>query len=162
MSAPVLPDTDVLVDFVSSTSEPMGLDSSLAPVRAATVSAPVPPSAPAELAEDDEMREVFLEEAREVLHDAGVATDDLAHAPSDLALLTTVRRAFHTLKGSSRMVGLKEFGEAAWACEQMYNTQLADHRAAGPDLIDFTKGVLARLRMTRHGLEERLGTRVPP
>ena len=137
--------TDVLVDFVSSTSEPMGLDSSLAPVRAATVSAPVSPSAPAELAEDDEMREVFLEEAREVLHDAGVATDDLAHAPSDLALLTTVRRAFHTLKGSSRMVGLKEFGEAAWACEQMYNTQLADHRAAGPELIDFTKGVLARL-----------------
>ncbi|QTN24185.1 Hpt domain-containing protein [Rhizobacter sp. AJA081-3] len=137
--------TDVLVDFVSSTSEPMGLDSSLAPVRAATVSAPVPPSATAELAEDDEMREVFLEEAREVLHDAGVATDDLAHAPSDLALLTTVRRAFHTLKGSSRMVGLKEFGEAAWACEQMYNTQLADHRAAGPELIDFTKGVLARL-----------------
>jgi len=137
--------TDVLVDFVSSTSEPMGLDSSLAPVRAATVSAPVPLSATAELAEDDEMREVFLEEAREVLHDAGVATDDLAHAPSDLALLTTVRRAFHTLKGSSRMVGLKEFGEAAWACEQMYNTQLADHRAAGPELIDFTKGVLARL-----------------
>jgi len=137
--------TDVLVDFVSSTSEPMGLDSSLAPVRAATVSAPVPLSATSELAEDDEMREVFLEEAREVLHDAGVATDDLAHAPSDLALLTTVRRAFHTLKGSSRMVGLKEFGEAAWACEQMYNTQLADHRAAGPELIDFTKGVLARL-----------------
>jgi chemosensory pili system protein ChpA (sensor histidine kinase/response regulator) len=27
----------------------------------------------------------------------------------------------------------------------MYNTQLADHRAAGPELIDFTKGVLARL-----------------
>ena len=137
--------TDVLVDFVSSTSEPMGLDASLAPVRAATVAAPVPLSATAELAEDDEMREVFLEEAREVLHDAGVATADLAHAPSDLALLTTVRRAFHTLKGSSRMVGLKEFGEAAWACEQMYNTQLADHRAAGPELIDFTNGVLARL-----------------
>ena len=43
-------------------------------------------------------------------------------------LLTTLRRAFHTLKGSSRMVGLKEFGDAAWICEQLYNTHLAEQR----------------------------------
>ncbi|WP_298832251.1 Hpt domain-containing protein [uncultured Piscinibacter sp.] len=135
--------TEVLVDFVNSSSEPMGLEPEIAEVRAT----PVPPSAAAapELAEDDEMREVFLEEAREVLHDAGVATGDLAHAPSDLSLLTTVRRAFHTLKGSSRMVGLREFGDAAWACEQLYNTQLADHRAAEPALLEFTQRVLAQL-----------------
>ncbi|MFT3956916.1 MAG: Hpt domain-containing protein [Piscinibacter sp.] len=138
--------TDVLVDFVASTSEPMGLEPEIAAVRAAPVSAPMPlPTAEPELAEDDEMREVFLEEAREVLHDAGVATGDLVQAPSDLGLLTTVRRAFHTLKGSSRMVGLKEFGEAAWACEQIYNTQLADHRAAAPELVEFTQWVLEQL-----------------
>ena len=135
--------SDVLVDFVNSSSEPMGLEPEIAEVRAT----PVPPPAAAvpELAEDDEMREVFLEEAREVLHDAGVAIGDLVHAPSDLSLLTTVRRAFHTLKGSSRMVGLKEFGEAAWACEQIYNTQLADHRAAEPALLEFTQWVLGQL-----------------
>jgi chemosensory pili system protein ChpA (sensor histidine kinase/response regulator) len=138
--------TDVLIDFVASTSEPMGLEPEIAAVRATPVSAPAPlSSAEPELAEDDEMREVFLEEAREVLHDAGVAVGDLAHAPSDLGLLTTVRRAFHTLKGSSRMVGLKEFGEAAWACEQIYNTQLADHQPAEPALLEFTNWVLAQL-----------------
>ncbi len=138
--------SDLLVDFVHSTSEPMPLEPEIAEFRAA----PVPPPAPLmaiepELAEDDEMREVFLEEAREVLQEAGSATAGLAEAPSDVALLTTVRRAFHTLKGSSRMVGLKEFGEAAWACEQIYNTQLAESRPAEPALIDFTRWVLADL-----------------
>jgi chemosensory pili system protein ChpA (sensor histidine kinase/response regulator) len=135
---------DVLVDFVHSSSEPMPLEPEIAEFRAAPL--PAPATAEPELAEDDEMREVFLEEAREVLHDAGVATGDLAQAPSDVALLTTVRRAFHTLKGSSRMVGLKEFGEAAWSCEQIYNTQLAESRAAGPALLEFTQWVLAELK----------------
>lgn len=138
--------SDLLVDFVHSSSEPMPLEPEIAEFRAAPVTAPAPlPAAEPELAEDDEMREVFLEEAREVLQEAGSATDGLAGAPSDVALLTTVRRAFHTLKGSSRMVGLKEFGEAAWACEQIYNTQLAESRPAEPALIDFTRWVLADL-----------------
>ena len=46
-----------------------------------------------------------------------------------------LRRAFHTLKGSSRMVGLKDFGEAAWAFEQVLNTWLADQRPATPELL---------------------------
>ena len=58
--------------------------------------------------------------------------------PTTLGLLTTLRRAFHTLKGSSRMVGLKDFGDAAWACEQLYNTHLADQSAAPQALLDFT------------------------
>ena len=43
------------------------------------------------------------------------------------------------------MVGLKEFGDAAWACEQIYNTQLAANHAAEPALIDFTNWVLGEL-----------------
>ena len=84
------------------------------------------------------MREIFLEEAQEVLETARTALHGLESAPGDLGELTTLRRAFHTLKGSSRMVGLREFGEAAWVCEQAYNTRLAE--AAGDDqpLIAFT------------------------
>ena len=139
--------SEALVDFVSTSTDVMGLEPEAPATRPAPLTAPAPLATPAvaELAEDDEMRGIFLEEAREVLHDAGVARADLAHAPSDLALLTTMRRAFHTLKGSSRMVGLKEFGEAAWACEQIYNSQLADHQAAGPALIEFTEWALAQL-----------------
>ena len=138
--------SDMLVDFVHSSSEPMGLEPEIAELRAAPLAMPAPaPAAEPELAEDDEMREVFLEEAREVIADARAAMAGLAHAPSDVAQMTTVRRAFHTLKGSSRMVGLKEFGEAGWACEQIYNTQLAANHAAEPALIDFTNWALGEL-----------------
>src|SRR5690606_7419762 len=47
-------------------------------------------------------------------------------APTDQGPLTTIRRAFHTLKGSSRMVGLAKFGDAGWAFEQVMNKWLAE------------------------------------
>ena len=81
------------------------------------------------------MREIFLEEATEVLAAAREATTELERSNADLALLTTVRRAFHTLKGSSRMVGLAEFGDAAWVCEQLYNSRLADQHPADEGLL---------------------------
>jgi chemosensory pili system protein ChpA (sensor histidine kinase/response regulator) len=89
--------------------------------------------------EPDDMREIFFEEAREVVEGALQSLAELAHQPQDLEALTTVRRAFHTLKGSSRMVGLREYGEAAWACEQLYNARLAEASVeADPALRDFS------------------------
>ncbi|NUZ07057.1 Hpt domain-containing protein [Piscinibacter koreensis] len=109
----------------------------------------LPPTAPpraVESVEDDvEMREIFLEEAREVIGDAQTACGELGHAPDNIALVTTVRRAFHTLKGSARMVGLVDFGEAAWAGEQIYNAHLAEQGAAAPALIEFTRWSLGYL-----------------
>lgn len=140
--------SEALTDFVSTASDPVGLD----PIaeRQAADAMPVPAadgavSAFAGLDEDDEMREIFLEEAREVIANAKTAHADLTGLPDDIGLLTTLRRAFHTLKGSSRMVGLKEFGEAAWACEQLYNSHLADQRAAAAPLLDFTAWSLGEL-----------------
>lgn len=138
--------SEALVDFVSTASDAVGLEPvpADAPAPAAPrVSAPMKldfaaSTASAELAQDDEMREIFLEEAREVLETAAAARAELASAPDDLGSMTTLRRAFHTLKGSSRMVGLKEFGEAAWSCEQLYNTHLADQLAAPESLLTFT------------------------
>ncbi|MBT9597951.1 MAG: Hpt domain-containing protein [Vitreoscilla sp.] len=85
-------------------------------------------SAPAQLQDDepDDLREIFFEEAREVIGGARDALNELAREPQDLESLTVVRRAFHTLKGSSRMVGLRDYGDAAWACEQLYNARLAE------------------------------------
>ena len=48
--------------------------------------------------------------------------------------LTTLRRSFHTLKGSGRMVGLNAFGEAAWSIEQVLNLRLSETRAGDADL----------------------------
>jgi chemosensory pili system protein ChpA (sensor histidine kinase/response regulator) len=93
--------------------------------------------------EPDDMREIFFEEAREVVETAQAALQDLENHPQDLEALTTVRRAFHTLKGSSRMVGLRDYGEAAWACEQLFNTRLAEAQAeADAPLREFSARAL--------------------
>lgn len=90
---------------------------------------PVPSPMPATQDEaDDELLDIFLEEAREVVVTGLAAVDALGREPGDLSEQTTLRRAFHTLKGSSRMVGLNEFGEAGWAMEQMLNAWLAEQK----------------------------------
>ncbi|SDN07975.1 Hpt domain-containing protein [Polaromonas sp. JS666] len=87
------------------------------------------PAAESDDFEEDDLRDIFLEEAREVIGNGREALAALATDPADVSQLTVLRRAFHTLKGSSRMVGLNEFGEAAWSLEQMLNTWLADQKA---------------------------------
>lgn len=109
-------------------------------LQAMVASVAPPPSVPApvpaadDIGEDD-LLDIFLEEAREVVGNGLEAIDALRGAPDDLGHLTTLRRAFHTLKGSSRMVGLADFGEAAWSLEQVLNTWLADQKPANDDLL---------------------------
>ena len=87
-------------------------------------------------AEDDELLDIFLEEAAEVIAAGHAGVAQLAADPADADALTSVRRAFHTLKGSSRMVGLTDFGEAAWALEQVFNQILAEQHPASPAVLD--------------------------
>ncbi|WP_269631680.1 Hpt domain-containing protein [Pelomonas sp. BJYL3] len=103
------------------------------------VSAPIPED-PAAL--DQEMLEIFLAEAEEVCQTAREALQALGEQSQNLEHMTTVRRAFHTLKGSSRMVGLNEFGEAGWACEQLYNARLSEQAGADRALLEFTHQAL--------------------
>ena len=90
------------------------------------------PVGPANFEEDD-LRGIFLEEAREVAGQAQAALAALANEPGDIGQLTILRRAFHTLKGSSRMVELNEFGEAAWSMEQMLNGWLAEQKPSNDE-----------------------------
>jgi len=102
------------------------------------------PVAPApSVADDPEMREIFLEEADEVIANARAALAELRQHPGEHGQLTIVRRAFHTLKGSARMVGLNDFGEGAWACEQLYNARLGEAQPlADAALLAFTNEAL--------------------
>jgi len=59
--------------------------------------------------DDSELRDIFIDEAREVVQNGFAAIASLQESPADFDQQTTLRRAFHTLKGSSRMVGLTEF-----------------------------------------------------
>lgn len=112
------------------------------------VSAPPPPPAPAVPAavtsdeDDDDLLDVFLEEAAEVVAQGRAAIEALRDAPGELEHQTTLRRTFHTLKGSSRMVGLAEFGEAAWAMEQVLNALLAEQRPVAPELLSLSADAL--------------------
>jgi chemosensory pili system protein ChpA (sensor histidine kinase/response regulator) len=92
--------------------------------------------------EEDDLQNIFLDEAREVVQNGLAAIDELGGHPDDTEELTILRRAFHTLKGSSRMVGLTDFGDAAWSFEQVLNTWLADQRDATPELLSATRTAL--------------------
>ncbi len=74
---------------------------------------------------DMEILEIFIEEANEVVVAGTESCEALAQALDNKSHATNVRRAFHTLKGSSRMVGLNDFGEGAWIMEQIFNDRLA-------------------------------------
>ncbi len=116
------------------------LSQTAAPVAPPPVAAPA--AEPVHDDEDDELLDIFLEEAREVVANGQAAVRQLQEHPGDLEHLTTLRRAFHTLKGSSRMVGLNEFGEAGWAMEQVLNAVLAEQRPAAPGLLQLSHEAL--------------------
>ncbi|MCW8164861.1 response regulator [Verminephrobacter aporrectodeae subsp. tuberculatae] len=109
------------------------------PVTTTAPAAKAPAPAPGV---DDELLDIFLEEAREVVLNGLAAVAELRGEPGDLSEQTTLRRAFHTLKGSSRMVGLKDFGEAAWSMEQVLNVWLAEQKPVRPELLELSSQAL--------------------
>ncbi|HSX84181.1 MAG TPA: Hpt domain-containing protein, partial [Cellvibrio sp.] len=70
---------------------------------------------------DDEIIDIFVEEAGEVTQTIGEYFPQWAQNFNDAESLTEFRRAFHTLKGSGRMVGANDIGELAWSIENMLN-----------------------------------------
>jgi chemosensory pili system protein ChpA (sensor histidine kinase/response regulator) len=111
------------------------------------VAAPAPAPAPVAPAEeiDPEIREIFIEEASEVLGNLQEQVPTFLSNPSDQSLLSDIRRAFHTLKGSGRMVGAKGIGEFSWAIEQMLNRCLEGALAVKAPVLDTVKSALGLL-----------------
>ncbi|TPG87186.1 Hpt domain-containing protein [Pseudomonas mandelii] len=115
---------------------------SLADVLASPVSSVNPPSltTPGSLLPpptgeepvDDELREVFLEETDEVLEILREYLPRWSADPESKSALSELRRAFHTLKGSGRMVRALVLGELAWAVENLLNRVLERSVPPGP------------------------------
>lgn len=70
---------------------------------------------------DDEIIEIFIEEAAEVQETINEYFPQWAKDFTNIEALSEFRRGFHTLKGSGRMVGANDVGELAWAIENMLN-----------------------------------------
>ncbi|MEY4980314.1 MAG: hypothetical protein RLZZ352_2584 [Pseudomonadota bacterium] len=140
---PVAPVVTLSLPELSPTAVPAPAAVTVAPPAVSTPAKPTAAPTVQASEEDDELREIFLEEAREVAANGLAAIAALQAQPGSLEDLTTLRRAFHTLKGSSRMVGLMEFGEAAWAMEQLTNAALAEQRAAHPHMLSLSADAMA-------------------
>ncbi len=103
------------------------------PIPAPSAQAQALMAAPEE-ALDAELLAIFVEEAHEVLETLSAQLELSIANPADTGALTTIRRGFHTLKGSGRMVGLKDLGETAWALEQTLNRWLQAEWTPTPEL----------------------------
>ena len=80
-------------------------------------------------AEDQELLEVFMEETTDVFANIEKTVEALKKDLNNKEEIVNIRRYFHTLKGSGRMVGLINMGEAAWIVEQTLNKVISDDLA---------------------------------
>ena len=94
---------------------------------------------------DDEILEIFVEEAQEVLETIHDFYPRLRQNHDDREALTEVRRAFHTLKGSGRMVGATSIGELAWSVENLLNRVIDQTIKPTDDLFTLVDEVNARI-----------------
>src|ERR687887_160880 len=100
------------------------------PVPSAAAAAPSPKAV------DADLLQVFLEEAVEVLATIAASVPKCRAEPANAEELATIRRGFHALKGSGRMVGLAELGEAAWQVERVMNQWLERQQPATEELLE--------------------------
>ncbi|MBT8081497.1 MAG: Hpt domain-containing protein [Gammaproteobacteria bacterium] len=86
---------------------------------------------------DPELLELFIEEAKEEIASMKRKLPAWTSEPDDFEALITVRRSFHTLKGSGRMVGAERIGEYCWAVENLLNRLINRTLQRTPPMVDF-------------------------
>ncbi|MBT8101034.1 MAG: Hpt domain-containing protein, partial [Gammaproteobacteria bacterium] len=86
---------------------------------------------------DPELLELFIEEAKEEIASIKRNLPPWAESPDDMETLITVRRSFHTLKGSGRMVGAERIGEYCWSIENLLNRLINHTLVRTPPMVDF-------------------------
>ncbi|AOE82851.1 Hpt domain-containing protein [Pseudomonas sp. TCU-HL1] len=101
----------------------------------------LPPPADEEPVED-ELQEVFIEEAGEVLETLAIYLPRWYADSHDRDALGEVRRAFHTLKGSGRMVRALVIGELSWSIENLLNRVLDRSIEAGTPVQNVVQDVV--------------------
>ena len=84
-----------------------------------------------------ELLAIFLEEAEEVLTEIAHELQQCRADASNEEALRNLRRGFHTLKGSGRMVKLEEISDIAWKVEQVLNAWLQASKPASAAFLDF-------------------------
>src|SRR5581483_5432115 len=94
---------------------------------------------------DPELLKLFIEEAHEELARIKRFFPAWDQNPLERDSLITVRRSFHTLKGSGRMVGARELGEFAWSIENLLNRILDNTLSRTPTIVEVLREAVAAL-----------------
>jgi chemosensory pili system protein ChpA (sensor histidine kinase/response regulator) len=111
----------------------------LPPARAEAASARSLPPA------DPELMRLYAEEAREEQVRIQKFFGAWDANPAESSALETVRRAFHTLKGSGRMVGERSIAEFSWAVENLLNRLLDGTLMRSPAIMAVLRAAVERL-----------------
>ncbi len=112
--------------------------------EAAEAGVPEHKSSDAELL-DDEIFDIFIEEAEEVLGTINIFSPRLRQHHDDREALAEVRRGYHTLKGSGRLVGATSIGELAWSVEDLLNRVIDQSIKLTDELFDLIDSVNERI-----------------
>ena len=92
-----------------------------------------------------ELVKLFVEEAQEELEKIQSHFPLWDQNPLDRDALEVVRRSFHTLKGSGRMVGARELGELAWAAESLLNRLLDNTLTRTQSIVETLRQAIVAL-----------------
>ena len=93
------------------------------------------PSAPRPINIDPELLTLYIEEAREEVARIAKLFPAWEQNPLETDALAGVRRAFHTLKGSGRMVGATDISEFAWSIENLLNKIIENTLQRSPAIL---------------------------
>src|SRR5690606_37261948 len=102
---------------------------------------------------DDEIREVFLEEFAEEIDNLDALLPPWREEPENLERLRPIRRVFHTLKGSGRLVGARTLGEFSWKIESLLNRVLDGSREPSPAVVAVVDHAFYALPMLQSALK---------
>lgn len=111
---------------------------------------------------DEDIRDIFIEEAQEVLAELGEQILVWEVDTRELVALKDIRRGFHTLKGSGRMVGAHQIGEMCWAVENMLNRVLDGTLAVSDALVGFIKDTHRKLPILVEDFQQQRAPSIDP
>jgi chemosensory pili system protein ChpA (sensor histidine kinase/response regulator) len=94
---------------------------------------------------DPQFLELFIEEAKEEIASIQKSFPQWDQNPMDLESLGLIRRSFHTLKGSGRMVGARSIAEFAWSIENLLNRIIDKTLSRTPGMMALLRSVVAAL-----------------
>jgi chemotaxis protein histidine kinase CheA/ActR/RegA family two-component response regulator len=110
---------------------------------------------------DEDIADIFLEEAAEVMEALVEHTALLVPEKNNSESLAEIRRGYHTLKGSGRMAMAEHLGDAAWAVENLLNAVIEKKVKLDENRIAFVEEAAAYLSVLIQDFSQRFVPSIP-